>query len=605
MLRRRGRSWSQLWLPVAVVLVGASALASGCSDDGTAEPASGPCAKSGVACDDGNACTENDSCAAGKCTGLARVCDDGLVCTTDGCEPSSGCTNAVQADKCAIGGVCIASGSGKAGDACLVCDPAASSTSWTAANTGSCDDGSPCTENDRCQASGCKGDAKACDDANPCTTDSCKSNTGLCDHVANGEPCDDGEPCTTGDTCSAGKCDPGKTKTVCDDADPCTADSCKKGLGCQHVADAAVCDDDKPCTADACSKTGGCSHTNLKAGDPCTDGDPCVVDQVCSLDLACTGGGPLPCEDNNSCTTDSCKVGIGCVHTMNEDPCDDGLFCTFTDLCTGGQCIGLKTAACAACTKNFGDTAAKLTTFQVGGTATKGNGLDLDGDPSTCAPAASCENGIDNAAAALAFFLNQPLEGAIANGSLSFAAEFDGYVGENVPFVLNLYYVEPVDPTCNPLTASCSYIAGQTAMSADCKPKFSFPGAVVKAGKLTAGGADTLFAMDADLIGADSATLYVTGARIEGDVSFAADGTTVLTIEGVLGGAVPQKAVTDIIGALDESLFSGFGLSKAQVLLLVDELLEKDVDSDGDGEGDSSSIGLRFSGVGAKIIGLD
>jgi hypothetical protein len=591
-------------LPAVVLLTSLVAALGGCSDDAGDPPASGPCAKAGVACDDGNLCTENDTCAGGKCSGLAKVCDDGLACTTDSCDGQKGCITVTAADFCAIDKICISKGAGKAGDVCAVCNPALSTSAWSPAPSGDCDDGDACTTADRCQATGCKGDAVPCDDNNPCTADSC-GNAGACSHAATGGPCEDGEPCTAGDTCSAGKCDAGKDKPTCDDGDTCTADSCKKGKGCEHVADAKICDDAKPCTTDTCTKAAGCSHVNKKPGDACGDGNPCVVDQVCSLELQCTGGGPLPCDDNNGCTTDSCKAGKGCVHTLNELPCDDGLACTWTDLCTGGQCIGLKTQQCNQCTKNFGDTAAKLTTFQVGASGEKGQGLDLDGNPDTCAPAANCSDGIDNAASALAFFLNQPLQEASKNGSLSFAAEFDGYVGENIPFTLNLYYVEPVDPFCQPLNQSCQYLAGQTAMSADCKPKFSFANATVVAGKLVAGGADTLFAMDADLIGAESATLFVTGARIQGDVTFAADGLTVLAVDGVLGGAVPQKAVTDIVGALDESLFAGFGLTKPEVLLLIEDLLEKDVDIDGDGEGDASSIGLRFSGVGAEIIGFD
>jgi hypothetical protein len=46
------------------------------------------------ACDDGNACTANDTCAAGACVaGPAVVCADGLACTADSCDPASGCVN--------------------------------------------------------------------------------------------------------------------------------------------------------------------------------------------------------------------------------------------------------------------------------------------------------------------------------------------------------------------------------------------------------------------------------------------------------------------------------------------------------------------------------
>jgi hypothetical protein len=44
------------------------------------------------ACDDGNVCTQNDTCSGGVCvSGTAVVCDDGNVCTADVCDPVGGC----------------------------------------------------------------------------------------------------------------------------------------------------------------------------------------------------------------------------------------------------------------------------------------------------------------------------------------------------------------------------------------------------------------------------------------------------------------------------------------------------------------------------------
>jgi hypothetical protein len=46
------------------------------------------------------------------------------------------------------------------------------------------------------------------------------------------------------------------------------------------------------------------------------------------------------CIDNNPCTDDTCVAG-SCVFTPNDaNPCDDGLFCTVTDSCSGGVCTG-------------------------------------------------------------------------------------------------------------------------------------------------------------------------------------------------------------------------------------------------------------------------
>lgn len=105
---------------------------------------------------------------------------------------------------------------------------------------------------------------------------------------------------------------------------------------CQSGAD---CNDDNPCTDDACvsnlctrtPRTGSCSD-----GNTCTLGDACV-------DGACVG-------TSRDCSTldDACNVGV-CAPESGEceaepisdgSSCDDGRFCTQTDLCVAGACVG-------------------------------------------------------------------------------------------------------------------------------------------------------------------------------------------------------------------------------------------------------------------------
>ncbi|MGB0715001.1 MAG: S8 family serine peptidase, partial [Phycisphaerae bacterium] len=45
------------------------------------------------------------------------------------------------------------------------------------------------------------------------------------------------------------------------------------------------------------------------------------------------------CNDGNPCTNDTCVSGT-CQFTNNSNSCDDGLFCTVTDVCSGGSCVG-------------------------------------------------------------------------------------------------------------------------------------------------------------------------------------------------------------------------------------------------------------------------
>jgi hypothetical protein len=54
-----------------------------------------PSAPDGTACNDENACTRQDTCLAGTCSGRPVVpkidCDDHNRCTTESCDPETGC----------------------------------------------------------------------------------------------------------------------------------------------------------------------------------------------------------------------------------------------------------------------------------------------------------------------------------------------------------------------------------------------------------------------------------------------------------------------------------------------------------------------------------
>jgi hypothetical protein len=48
------------------------------------------------------------------------------------------------------------------------------------------------------------------------------------------------------------------------------------------------------------------------------------------------------CDDGNPCTTDACNGFLGCVHSNNANPCEDGDLCTVNDTCGGGACTGTR-----------------------------------------------------------------------------------------------------------------------------------------------------------------------------------------------------------------------------------------------------------------------
>ncbi len=301
-------------------------------------------------CDDGDACTANDTCAAGTChSGPPRNCDDSNLCTDDSCDPATGCVHVDNTPSCDDGNACTT-------DLCLRYLGCVHVN-----NTDPCDDGNACTTIDSCLNGSCQsGPRRLCDDGDVCTDDSCDPSVG-CVHVYNDAPCSDGNPCTTSDTCGGGACNGGPALN-CDDGNPCTTDSCNPSSGCVHVNNtnpcsdgnacttgdvcgggschggaAPNCDDGNICTTDSCSPTSGCVHANNT--NACDDGNACTTNDSCGGG-ACNGGPAPNCDDANPCTDDSCNPASGCVHANNTSPCNDGNACTTGDVCSGGTCHG-------------------------------------------------------------------------------------------------------------------------------------------------------------------------------------------------------------------------------------------------------------------------
>ena len=148
-------------------------------------------------CDDGDACTGGDACTDGKCVpGKLVNCDDADPCTVDTCHATLGCGSK-------NGGAELACDDG---NACTEKDSCA--TGLCAGSARSCNDGNKCTIDACDTKKGCshaQSDA-ACDDGDPCTDDRCAVQTGACNHTKNTAPCDDGFACSVGARCKDGKC---------------------------------------------------------------------------------------------------------------------------------------------------------------------------------------------------------------------------------------------------------------------------------------------------------------------------------------------------------------------------------------------------------------
>ncbi|HYD42634.1 MAG TPA: hypothetical protein VEB43_17530 [Anaeromyxobacter sp.] len=301
------------------------------------DPRTGSCAlvfQAGLACDDGNACTEGDRCDAtrGACAGTPKVCAAPDACHQAQCDPSSGaCVATAQPDGtwCDDGDACTRASSCRAGvcagtspvlcpapDACHeigLCDRATGRCTYAPKADGTgCDDGNACTRDDACTAGVCRGGTPVtCTALDAChRAGTCNPGTGLCSNPpeADGTPCDDGQACTRADACIAGTCH--GQALVCAPSDQC------------HVA--GVCD----------GATGACSQPAAPDGTWCDDGDPCTQQDSCAAG-ACSGGTPVVCADPGPCRLAACQPGTGSCESW---AAPDGTECT-GGTCADGVCV--------------------------------------------------------------------------------------------------------------------------------------------------------------------------------------------------------------------------------------------------------------------------
>jgi hypothetical protein len=118
---------------------------------------------------------------------------------------------------------------------------------------------------------------------------------------------------------------------------------------CKHDSD---CSDGDPCTVDRCVRPGKvCRHIPVANGTSCSDGNACTVGDTCQAG-ACVPGSPIVCT-----ATDQCHVAGTCnptTGTCSNPPAPDGVacndrdFCTQTDTCQGGVCVGMNPVECTA-----------------------------------------------------------------------------------------------------------------------------------------------------------------------------------------------------------------------------------------------------------------
>lgn len=256
-------------------------------------------------CDDDNACTQDDVCVMGVCSGVAP---SGCVpCANDlDCHDDNACTD----------DVCVAG----------ICE-----------NSGNFDELTEC-----CAPS--DGTRTIIDDGELCTEDVCNPLTGVVTHPPVDVPtsCDDGHFCTKNDACVAGACEGTAivgcrectTNAGCDDNNVCTTDLCENDL-CRYRnnyhANVSCCNpisghitpiaDSDVCTMDACNPaTGVVSHDPI-SGPLCDDSLGCTINDQCVAGTCMgTSIGNVTCTQNADCPNNDCDLETGHCDCVNQTP---------------------------------------------------------------------------------------------------------------------------------------------------------------------------------------------------------------------------------------------------------------------------------------------
>lgn len=262
----------------------------------------------GAACNDGDPCTTGEKCdAKAVCAGgVVNKCNDNKPCTTDACKEGA-CVNTPVEE----GTTC------NDGNGCTDVDSCDADGKCVGTGGPACDDDNPCTKNacaadicsnpfepattpcvfDKCtQNSHCAGTSGACvagtpidcDDANPCTADSCNPTQGCVNTpVTTVVECADGDACTIMDRCVDGACV--GTPMACLALDAC------------H--EAGSCD----------PETGRCDDPRAENGKECPGG--ACAEGVCDPDAVVAEGGAGGASGEAGAANGGAPVGAGGLAT--------------------------------------------------------------------------------------------------------------------------------------------------------------------------------------------------------------------------------------------------------------------------------------------------
>lgn len=239
-------------------------------------------------CSNNNVCDGVETCVSNACVaGTPLACNDGNACTQDSCNAISGCQNmnlpagtqcgsqsnsaCDHPDSCDANGVCQANLESN-GTPCpdgLVCNGSESCQAGVCTpgtpvpgcctSNAECNNNNVCDGTETCVSNACvAGTSLVCNDGNPCTDNNCNATLG-CQFPNNNLPCEDGDECTAFDMCANGQCVGGPpadcTNAECTDCnDNHVRDDCEELADCDNNTQPDACepvgDGDADCDVD-------------------------------------------------------------------------------------------------------------------------------------------------------------------------------------------------------------------------------------------------------------------------------------------------------------------------------------------------------------------
>jgi hypothetical protein len=280
-----------------------------CHEAGECDPETGQCTtprkEDGASCDDGDPCTQYDTCQNGECVGTPKDCSsESDVCNDGVCRADGTCGTRPKQD-----------------------------------GTGCNADNNSCTSGDSCQNGVCTPgtgvDCRSQDD--DCNRGVCRREDGICvkEPRPNDTACNaDSDGCTAGDHCQDGACVAGAPR-ACPVCQACS------GGDCQNVASDARC-------ATIC-----CNGACCDAGEQCVDntcqGACLALRESCApSDNQCCQDTPTTCAAlASSCYDTGAPQDPRCCRDTR-DGCGDDCDCCGLQSCQRGECCVVAGVACSS-----------------------------------------------------------------------------------------------------------------------------------------------------------------------------------------------------------------------------------------------------------------